>query len=388
MIWKILLFIKNYIIKETYNTITMKPTSSPPVWLQDFTLKILIIAGIIIVWYFLYEISSILIILFLALFLNILFAPFLNTLNKWKIGNAIGIVLIYMMIALFLLVTLFAIIPIFVTQISSLVSVIDTYIKQTVEIYNQSGIDGFAIPEYIKDLLINIDFSQILNTLKDNIGQISTFVTDNLKTFFTNGFGILSSVTNAIINSVLLIIFTFFIALERKQIRSFFYTILPKKTSKYILSKETSVVDTLYNWLKSQIILWVIMFVCTCIGLLILKIFGIHLSNIFTLALIAGVMEFIPYLWPILAFLPALAIALWVSFKATIAVTILYIIIQQLENNVFVPFVMGKTLSLSPFAVLIGMMIGASLLGILWIILAVPLVAIIQIFLSDYLNRK
>gem|GEM_PF-5307975 len=56
-------------------------------------------------------------------------------------------------------------------------------------------------------------------------------------------------------NFVLLFIFTFFIAIERKEIRNFFYKILPNSYSSYLLKKEPEVVNTLYNWLKSQLIL-------------------------------------------------------------------------------------------------------------------------------------
>ena len=352
-------------------------------------IKKLIIFTLFCLWVlFIYEVSSILIILAFSLFLNVLFAPFLNKLNSWKIGDGIGMILIYICIILFLLFTAFSIIPIFIKQLSILIDISYTYTNNIVNAYNLNGIDAFDIPEFLKWPLSQMDLSQILNSLKDNIGQISSFVSSNLKSFLTSGAGIISSITNVVMNFVFLFIFTFFIALERKQIRSFFYKMLPETYSKYLLKKEKDVVNTLYNWLKSQLILWISLFFITLFGLLFIKLFWVHIDEIFTLALIAGMMEFVPYVGPILALLPALAIAFWISFKAVIIIIILYIAIQQLENNVLVPYVMGKTLSLSPFAVLIGMMIWGSLLGIVWIIIAVPLVAIIQIFLQDYLKRK
>lgn len=297
-------------------------------------------------------------------------------------------ILIYIIIILFLLLTAFSIIPIFVKQVSILIDISYTYSNNIVNSYSANGVDAFRIPEFLKWFLEQIDLTQILNSIKDNIWQISSFVSSNLKSFLTSGAGIISSITNVVMNFVLLFIFTFFLSLERRQIRSFFYKILPERYSKYILSKEWDIVNTLYNWLKSQLILWVSMFFITLFWLFFIKLFWVHINEIFTLALIAWMMEFVPYVWPILALLPALAIAFWISFKAVVIVVILYIAIQQLENNVLVPFVMGKTLSLSPFAVLIWMMIWWSLLGIIWIIIAVPVVAVIQIFLSDYLKRK
>lgn len=352
-------------------------------------IKKLIIFILFCIWIlFIYKISNILIILAFALFLNVLFAPFLNKFNKWKIGDGLGIILIYIFIILFLLLTAFSIIPIFIKQLSILIDISYTYSNNLLNAYNEIWVDAFHIPDFLKWFLEQIDFSQILNSLKENIGQISSFVSSNLKSFLTSGAGIISSITNVVMNFVLLFIFTFFIAIERKEIRNFFYKILPNSYSSYLLKKEPEVVNTLYNWLKSQLILWISMFFITLFWLVFIKIFWIHIDEIFTLALIAGMMEFVPYVWPILALLPALAIAFWMSFKAVVIIIILYIAIQQLENNVLVPFVMWKTLSLSPFAVLIWMMIGWSLIGIVWIIIAVPIVAIIQVFLIDYLKRK
>ncbi len=349
----------------------------------------LIILSLFLIWLFLaYQISSILIILCFSLFLNILFAPFLNKFNKWKIWDGIWVVLIYIFIILFLLVTIFSIVPIFVNQISILVNLCYEYVNESILAYNSKWIDWLWLPNFIKSLLVNIDLSQILKSIQENIWEISSFVSDNLKTFLTSWAWIISSITNVVMNFVLLFIFTFFIALERHDIREFFYKIIPENYSKYLLSKEQKIVHTLYNWLKSQLILWFSIFIVTFIWLLFIRIFWIKIDEIWTLALIAWMMEFVPYIGPFIALLPALAIALWIWWKATVIILVLYIAIQQLENNVLVPYVMWKTLSLSPFAVLIAMVIWASLFWIVWIIISIPIVWVIQIFLNDFLKSR
>lgn len=155
-----------------------------------------------------------------------------------------------------------------------------------------------------------------------------------------------------------------------------------------MLYREEKIVWSMYEWLKWQMILWISIFFIVFIVLNILKLFWIDMWSVFTLALIAWLMEFIPYLWPILALLPALAIAAWISVKAVIVILIIYIIIQQIENNLLVPYVMSKSLDLSPFFVLVMMIIWASLFGIIWIIIAIPLRAVLQIFVKDYLKYK
>ncbi|MDD5770051.1 MAG: AI-2E family transporter [Candidatus Gracilibacteria bacterium] len=355
---------------------------------KDFITKLIIIFCFVGILFFVYQIMDILVLLLISLFLNILFSPILNKLNKYKIGDGIGIILIYIFGLIFIFITFFSIVPIFVNQISALINITYDFVNNIINTYNYKGIDGLNLPYFIKNLFINIDLSQILTSIKNNIGHISSFVSDNLKNFLTSGAGIIFSITNVLLNFVLVFIFTFFIALERKDIRSFFYKIIPENLSKYILSKEKTVVHTLSNWFKSQAILGFSIFIITFIGLYIVRIFGVKIDEVLTLAFIAGMMEFVPYVGPFIALLPALAIALGISFKASVIILILYVAIQQIENNILVPYIMGKTLSLSPFSVLIAMTIGASLFGIIGIIISVPIVSIIQIFLSDYLNKR
>lgn len=157
-------------------------------------------------------------------------------------------------------------------------------------------------------------------------------------------------------------VFTFFISLERHAIKDFLYTVFPKKIQMYLLSREDSFLVVLSAWMKGQVILCLSIFSLTLIGLFALRLFGIKIDDIFTLALIAGLMEFIPYIGPFLALLPALAIAAGLGMTPTIVIFILYIVIQQAENNILVPMVMSKALNLSPFLILLIMTIMASLL--------------------------
>lgn len=96
-------------------------------------------------------------------------------------------------------------------------------------------------------------------------------------------------------------------------------------------------------------------------------------------------MEFIPYVGPFLALLPALAIAAGMGFVPVISIFVLYILIQQAENNILVPMVMSKALDLSPFLILLMMMVMASIFGIVGILLAIPFAAILQIIVKDIL---
>jgi hypothetical protein len=104
------------------------------------------------------------------------------------------------------------------------------------------------------------------------------------------------------------------------------------------------------------------------------------------LALIAAVGELIPVVGPLLAAIPAIAVAFSVSPSTALMVTVFFFIQQQIENNVLVPKIMEKQVGVSAITVMIALMIGASLQGIIGALLAVPTAAIVQVVVQDLLQ--
>lgn len=105
------------------------------------------------------------------------------------------------------------------------------------------------------------------------------------------------------------------------------------------------------------------------------------------LGLIAGVMEFVPSLGPIIAMIPAVLLALFQgssflplgNFWFAVLVAGLYIVIQQIEGNLLLPRILGRSLNLHPLLVLIGIIVGGSLGGILGMLLAAPVLATLRV---------
>jgi predicted PurR-regulated permease PerM len=133
-----------------------------------------------------------------------------------------------------------------------------------------------------------------------------------------------------------------------------------------------------WKYIGGQVTLGFIIFLITWI-------FGtiIGLPGAFALAVIAGLLEFIPNLGPLLAAIPAVLIALLQGSQTLdvsnltffIIVVIMYVLIQQLENNLIVPKVLGDALDFPPVLVMIGVLVGFSVAGILGALLAVPFMA-------------
>ncbi len=131
------------------------------------------------------------------------------------------------------------------------------------------------------------------------------------------------------------------------------------------------------KWVRGQLLLGAAVFLATVIGLTILTLIGFSEFGQFMLilALIAGVLEWFPIIGPIVAAIPAILIGLSISPVAGLAAVVLYIVIQQLENHILVPKVMGDAVDLHPAVLIMSLVIGGALFGIGGAILAAPTVA-------------
>jgi predicted PurR-regulated permease PerM len=131
------------------------------------------------------------------------------------------------------------------------------------------------------------------------------------------------------------------------------------------------------RWVRGQLLLGLSIFIATVIGLTLLTFAGFAEFGQFTLvlALIAGVLEWLPILGPIIAAVPAILIGFSIGLPAAIAAAVLYTAIQQLENHILVPKVMGDAIELHPAVMILALVVGGALFGIGGAILAAPTVA-------------
>jgi predicted PurR-regulated permease PerM len=131
------------------------------------------------------------------------------------------------------------------------------------------------------------------------------------------------------------------------------------------------------RWVRGQLLLGLSIFVATVLGLGLLTLIGFSEFGQFTLilALIAGVLEWLPIIGPIIAAVPAILIGLSIGPPAAIAAAVLYTGIQQLENHILVPKVMGDAVELHPAVMIMALVAGGALFGIGGAILAAPAVA-------------
>lgn len=110
----------------------------------------------------------------------------------------------------------------------------------------------------------------------------------------------------------------------------------------------------------------------------------IGLPYVWVLAFVAGVMEVVPIIGPLLGAIPALLVALSLGTDKLIWVVVATLVIQQIENSVLVPRIMRRAVGVNPFVSLLALFAFSSLLGVAGALMAIPLAAIIQLLLDRY----
>ncbi|MDQ3487855.1 MAG: AI-2E family transporter, partial [Acidobacteriota bacterium] len=121
------------------------------------------------------------------------------------------------------------------------------------------------------------------------------------------------------------------------------------------------------------------------------SVIGLWLMGIpyfYVLAMISAVGELIPVVGPLLAAVPAIAVAGTVSYQKVVMVVIFFLVQQQFENHVLVPKVMSRQVGVSAVTVIVALLIGAKLLGILGALLAVPTAAILQVLFMEVMEMR
>lgn len=141
----------------------------------------------------------------------------------------------------------------------------------------------------------------------------------------------------------------------------------------------------LSSYLRGQVFLGFIIGIATYLGLTALEFAGVEgIQSKLLLAVLAGVMELIPYIGPTLAAVPAIIIGMLHSWESALIITLMYLVIQQIEGNLLIPRIVGETVNIHP-AILMVVLLALAQFGFIWIVVSAPLAAILRdIFLYVY----
>ncbi|MFM2415248.1 MAG: hypothetical protein RI911_941 [Candidatus Parcubacteria bacterium] len=193
-------------------------------------------------------------------------------------------------------------------------------------------------------------------------------------------FEAVSAIFGGILSFVLIIVFSFYFAVQEKGVEEFLRIVTPIKYENYIVSIWHRTKEKIGLWMQGQLILGVLIGVLTYLGLTILQV-----PYALVLAVVAGCLEIIPLFGPTLSAIPAIAFGFMAGgFPLALMVLILYIIIQQFENHLIYPLVVTKVVGVPPVMVILALVTGLKLAGFFGVLLAVPAAALIQEIIADW----
>jgi len=285
------------------------------------------------------------------------------------VRRSLAILIVYVVaivgIVVFLAVTLAPLINqifSFVEDFPRLAEQLNARIKDLADYYSHLQIPA-GLRDWIDKLISGISSGQPGGGL--NLGFLLPLVT---------GAG---SLIGAIFGYIILPIWVFYLAKDQARLVDAFDRALPPawRFDTWVVLR--SIERVFGQWVRAQVILGLAVGIFTFIGLLILSTFVDPIFGRYAvlLAVIAGILELVPVIGPIISAIPAVLIGATAGIESAVAALILYTLVQQVENNFLVPKIQGDATDLHPAAVIFAIVIGGALAGLLGAILALPITA-------------
>ena len=343
----------------------------PPSQFESWTFRRVVWATLVFVsvafgFWLLYRFSQVVFTLFIAIVLGTLIRPAVAWLYRRGLPRIVGIILVYLLIL--------ASFAGFVVLLFPLIA-------------GQSVPIAAAVPGYYQNLrewMVNFPNAMIVRLsefLPETLSGQAPIQQSGQQVLASMGqaLGYLSSAARIIFEAIAILLLAFYWTLDGPRAIQSLLLLVPKEqrdsTRELIAAMETKV----GYYVAGQGIL------CLVIGVMALAAYSIiGLPYALILALVAGVLEAVPLVGPLLGAIPASVVALSIGPTKLVWVIVATVIIQQLENSLLVPRVMHKAVGVNPFVSLLAIFAFSSLLGIPGALMAIPMAAIIQLLLDRF----
>lgn len=177
---------------------------------------------------------------------------------------------------------------------------------------------------------------------------------------------------------VTVLLFTLFLLLQPPRLHRLLDGAIPTTRRRAVRRAFADVGEKLQQWLRAQFLLSMTVGVATFVGLLIV---GMPFPHLF--AVIAAIGEVFPIVGPIVSAIPAVLVGFALSTEKGLAMVVLAVVIQMLENYVLVPVIMRRIVGVPPLLTIVGLIAGFELYGVLGAVLAVPVAVTLGILVPQ-----
>lgn len=319
------------------------------VFVAGFIFYILFLARHIVIWFF------------FALIISLLLDPAINFLKRLRFPKLVAVILIYLSIFGLLGLMLYLIAPIFIFEINQFGQNIPDYFQKLDPILESLGID------------IGKNFQEVTVSLISSLQDSSQSIFRAISVFF-----------GGITSTIFILIFAFYISLEDRVLERTLSLLAPKKYEDRISEIFEKAQFKVSRWFGARIL------ACLFVGIVsFIVLFSFNVKYAFTLSLVSGALNFIPFIGPLITgLLTLLFVGISNSWVLAIYILVAFYIIQAIENNFITPLLLKKFLDLPPILVLMSILIGGTMFGLLGVMFVVPVFGIVYEFLKEFLEKR
>ena len=228
--------------------------------------------------------------------------------------------------------------------------------------------------------LENIDWTTFIQ-------KTVSFIGERVSTVFDGAFSAIGSVTSAIVNTLLSVIFAFY-ALSRKEIlarqgRRLVYSLLSEKTADWIIRVVRLSNTTFSSFISGQCLEAVILGAMFAVGMAILKLPYIALVSV-----IIAVTALVPLVGAFIGCALGCLFILVDSPVQALTFLVLFLVLQQIEGNLIYPKVVGTSIGLPGMWVLVAVSVGSELMGIMGMLVMIPLASVIYTLMREFTKNR
>ncbi|MBT3231138.1 AI-2E family transporter [Candidatus Uhrbacteria bacterium] len=326
-------------------------------------LKVVGILAVIVLLYFLRDIVALVLV---ALLIAVSIDPIVDFLVQRKVPRALAAGLTFLTFIIVVTGVLLLVIPNVIAETGDLIESYSWLIED---------LTGGAIPleSWFQGDYVVQDAGAVVDTIRHSgvseaLPAIASFA---------------SAMFGGFLSIILVLALSFYIVIEEGSLRSGISLFLPKKQKQAFEAMLPTVRKKIGSWLRGQLLLMLIMFTVTYTILMLLDV-----PFALVLALIAGLMDIIPFIGAILVFFPIVLVALSASPVQAVLVAIALLINQQIHGDIITPKIMQKAAGMNPVVTIIAILVGFEIAGVAGAILAIPSAMLVGVFIHEWLLHK
>lgn len=303
----------------------------------------------------------VIVLLLLSMALAFLLTPAVNYVTRQKyIPRVVAALIVYVVVLVVFIGIGYVLVFSLIKQVESFSATVISFVTTlpVVSAATQKWLVGQGIPQ-----------SSITSALTQIQGQATSFA----QSLATNALNIVLTITNTFVDIILVLVLSFYLALDGKHIRDSVFGVMPKRSQSFFILSEEALNRVVGSYIRGQLTLALIIGVLAGGGTALLGLQGFAL----VIGVLAFFFETIPMVGPVLASVPAIIVSLLLPdpFPRTFWIVGYFIVIQLIEGYVLGPRIVGHAIGLHPFVSIFALIVGAQLFGAFGALIATPIVA-------------